>query len=221
MNKELRTQPAPSTSHPTHTFNPRNDNNSSRSRSGYIHATHSNRTDMHRRFISTARTLASATKASGARQPIAVHPRCFYTSIKRALTRPMTIGHPRCYSTTPTAPPVFDHETFTQEFLSHVQGVPNATDPAQSSAILRQLVKTGVLKFTDMEDAPEKFFLAHRLLSTIGLGGFGVRFTVQFNLFAGSILGLASEEQRGMLAEIQEKGQLGCFLLTEMQAGVL
>ena len=36
-----------------------------------------------------------------------------------------------------------------------------------------------------MQDAPERFFLAHRLLSTIGLGGFGIRFTVQFNLFAG------------------------------------
>jgi acyl-CoA oxidase len=72
-----------------------------------------------------------------------------------------------------------------------------------------------------MEESPEKFFLAHRLLSTVGLGGFGIRFTVQFNLFAGSIVGLAGPEQRKMLSEIQEKGQLGCFLLTEMQAGVL
>jgi len=63
--------------------------------------------------------------------------------------------------------------------------------------------------------------MAHRLLSTVGLGGFGIRFTVQFNLFAGSIVGLAGKEQQSMLTEIQEKGQLGCFLLTEMQAGVL
>jgi hypothetical protein len=46
-----------------------------------------------------------------------------------------------------------------------------------------------------MRDAPEKFFLAHRLLSTIGLGGFGIRFTVQFNLFAGSIIGLGGDAQ--------------------------
>ena len=78
-----------------------------------------------------------------------------------------------------------------------------------------------MLKFTDMRDNPEKFFLAHRLLSTVGLGGFGIRFTVQFNLFSGSIVGLAGEEQLKMLDEVQEKGQLGCFLLTEMQAGVL
>lgn len=70
-------------------------------------------------------------------------------------------------------------------------------------------------------NALKSFFLAHRLLSTVGLGGYGVRFTVQFNLFAGSIVGLAGKEQLKMLDEIQEKGQLGCFLLTEMQAGVL
>jgi len=75
--------------------------------------------------------------------------------------------------------------------------------------------------FTDMSDNPAKFFMAHRLLSTVGLGGFGIRFTVQFNLFAGSLVGLAGKEQQKMLADIQEKGQLGCFLLTEMQAGVL
>lgn len=82
-------------------------------------------------------------------------------------------------------------------------------------------MQSGLLQFTDMSEQPEKFFLAHRLLSTIGLGGFGIRFTVQFNLFAGSIVGLAGPEQLRMLQGIQEKGQLGCFLLTEQQAGVL
>ena len=63
--------------------------------------------------------------------------------------------------------------------------------------------------------------MAHRLLSSVGLGGFGIRFTVQFNLFTGSIVGLAGKDQLPMLDEIQSKGELGCFLLTEMQAGVL
>ncbi|GMH76486.1 hypothetical protein TL16_g07103 [Triparma laevis f. inornata] len=115
----------------------------------------------------------------------------------------------------------FDHGQFTKDFLAEVQDVPMCTDPATSSQALRSLVKSKVLKFTDMSENPEKFFLAHRLLSTVGLGGFGIRFTVQFNLFAGSLVGLAGEEQLKMLDSIQEKGQLGCFLLTEMQAGVL
>lgn len=120
-------------------------------------------------------------------------------------------------------PSVFDNDlvAFTDNFLAEVKGVTQATDPAQSSAVLRNVVRSGLLKFTDMRDAPEKFFMAHRLLATIGLGGFGIRFTVQFNLFAGSILGLAGEDQLAILDEIQQKGKLGCFLLTEMQAGVL
>jgi acyl-CoA oxidase len=96
-----------------------------------------------------------------------------------------------------------------------------ATDPAKSAALLRHVVKSEVLKYTDMRDAPEKFFFAHRLLASVGLNGFGVRATVQFNLFAGSILGLGGPEQVDHLSKIQSKGQLGCFLLTEMQAGVL
>jgi len=115
----------------------------------------------------------------------------------------------------------FDHKAWTAEFLDAVKEVPKATDPAQSADVLRSLVRTGLLSFTDMRDAPEKFFLAHRLLATVGLGGFGVRFTVQFNLFAGSIVGLGGAEQVESLKSIQAKGQLGCFLLTEMQAGVL
>mmetsp|Transcript_3275 Transcript_3275/g.6213 ORF Transcript_3275/g.6213 Transcript_3275/m.6213 type:complete len:563 (+) Transcript_3275:49-1737(+) len=121
---------------------------------------------------------------------------------------------PRFMSSTPLS-------QFTEDFLAEVKDVPHATDPAASSQALRSLVRSKVLKFTDMRDNPEKFFLAHRLLSTVGLGGFGIRFTVQFNLFSGSIVGLAGEEQLKMLDEVQEKGQLGCFLLTEMQAGVL
>ena len=111
---------------------------------------------------------------------------------------------------------------FTDEFLAVVTpAVASASDPGQSAALLRTLVRSELLRFTDMRDDPEKFFLAHRLLSTIGLGGFGIRFTVQFNLFAGSILGLGTDAQIEQLVAMQPAGELGCFLLTEMQAGVL
>ena len=108
-------------------------------------------------------------------------------------------------------------QEFETQFLATVADVPSATDPAQSSAVLRRLVKSNLLSFTDMQDNPEKFFMAHRLLATIGLNGFGIRFTVQFNLFAGSILGLGGAEHLAMLPQIQSKGELGCFLLTETQ----
>jgi acyl-CoA oxidase len=137
--------------------------------------------------------------------------------------RPIGIsGSGRLLCTARPSSSAFDHKEFTAQFLTDLkEELPKATDPALSATLLRRLVKSGSLKFTDMRDAPEKFFLAHRLLAASGTAGFGIRFTVQYNLFAGSILGLASAEQQAMLDEIQREGQLGCFMLTEKQAGVL
>jgi len=90
----------------------------------------------------------------------------------------------------------------------------------ESSKMLRALIKTGLLRFTDVRDHPNKFFLAHRMLVGLRGPGFWIRFTVQYNLFAGTVLGLGGPEQVAELDRMQEKGQLGCFGLTEKLAGV-
>lgn len=88
---------------------------------------------------------------------------------------------------------------------------------------LRDLVKSGVLRLTDLRDAPEKFFRAHSILSEWSTDcgpGFGIRFTVQVNLFAGTILALGSDDQVAQLDQFQKSGTLGCFALTERFTGV-
>ena len=52
-------------------------------------------------------------------------------------------------------------------------------------------------------------------------GGFGIRYTVHYNLFAGSVIGLGTDEQAKLLYDIEKRQQLGCFALTERSAGVL
>jgi acyl-CoA oxidase len=92
-----------------------------------------------------------------------------------------------------------------------------------SATRLRALLKKGLLRHTDLRNNPERFFLAHRLLArhATSLGpGFWIRFTVQYNLFAGTVLGLGGPDQVALLDEMQEKGELGCFGLTERLAGV-
>jgi acyl-CoA oxidase len=114
----------------------------------------------------------------------------------------------------------FDKEAF----VGAVAGYTQHATPQESAALLQKLIRTKLLRYTDMRDAPERFFAAHRLLATQfdkGVGGFGIRFTVQFNLFAGSILGLGSDEQIADLERMQEEGVLGCFALTEAKAGVM
>ena len=43
---------------------------------------------------------------------------------------------------------------------------------------------------------------------------------MQFNLFAGTIVELGGPEQLELLEQMQERGVLGCFALTEKLAGV-
>ena len=50
--------------------------------------------------------------------------------------------------------------------------------------------------------------------------GFWIRFTVHYNLCAGTVLALGSEDQLKVLSEMQTNGLLGCFSLTEKLAGV-
>mmetsp|Transcript_20053 Transcript_20053/g.46701 ORF Transcript_20053/g.46701 Transcript_20053/m.46701 type:complete len:472 (-) Transcript_20053:36-1451(-) len=92
-----------------------------------------------------------------------------------------------------------------------------------SAAQLRALQRTGLLKLTDLKYNPNRFFEAHRLLArhAPNLGpGFWIRFTVHYNLFAGTVLAVGTEEQVKELQDIQQHGELGCFGLTEKLAGV-
>lgn len=91
---------------------------------------------------------------------------------------------------------------------------------SDSAARLKRMIQGNWLLFDDLEKRPDKFFLAHREIGRRHAGGFGIRFTVQFNLFAGSILGLGGPEHVAKLKDYQEDGVLGCFALTEVSAGV-
>ena len=98
-----------------------------------------------------------------------------------------------------------------------------ARDYHDSAQRLSELIRTGLLKFTDLKNDPSKFFEAHRLLVNHGFEqgpGFSIRFTVQFNLFAGTVLELGGPRHLAMLEGMQADGTLGCFALTERLAGV-
>ena len=63
---------------------------------------------------------------------------------------------------------------------------------------------------------------AHRIIASAGeiLGdGFWTRFTVQFNLFAGTVLACGNPSQVEQLSSMEAAGNLGCFGLTEKFAG--
>lgn len=98
-------------------------------------------------------------------------------------------------STAPAPGGAGQHTPWETSFRHHVADLPETlSGPSPSHEVasqrMRSLVRSGLLKHTDVRDAPEHFFLAHSVLSEFAtrLGpGFGIRFTVQFNLFAGTV----------------------------------
>jgi len=110
-----------------------------------------------------------------------------------------------------------------EQWIEAVSKIRSDLGYESSAQQLRDLQKTGLLKLTDLQEDPAKFFEAHRLLARHApqLGpGFWIRFTVHYNLFAGSVLAVGLPEQVKQLDSIQKEGLLGCFGLTEKLAGV-
>jgi acyl-CoA oxidase len=108
-----------------------------------------------------------------------------------------------------------------RQWIQHVSDISSDVSIEESAARMRKLVASKLLKYTDVRDDPARFFLAYRLIVDPRKRGpgVGIRLTVQYNLFAGTAFGLETEQHIKILDEMQEKGQLGCFALTEKFAG--
>jgi acyl-CoA oxidase len=118
-----------------------------------------------------------------------------------------------------------EHEEWCSSFRGSVADLPALKDChyRQSAIRLREMLQAKDLKLTDLRKNPKRFFAAHRILSehATSIGpGFGIRMTVQYNLFAGTIIALGNDKQVAALEDYEENGTLGCFALTEKLAGV-
>lgn len=87
---------------------------------------------------------------------------------------------------------------------------------------LRAILSSCALSYTTLASEPELLLgLSKHVGKNENNGALWTRFTVQYNLFAGSIVALGSQEQREHLFSIQPSGALGCFAFTECGTGVL
>jgi len=114
-------------------------------------------------------------------------------------------------------------ETQFREQVARVKALGCDASYKDTSACLRDLVKSGLLRHDDIRERPDRFFAAHAILAELAtsLGpGFWIRFTVHFNLFAGTVVAVGNDDQVALLNKMQDEGKLGCFGLTEVYAGV-
>ncbi|KAJ3325740.1 hypothetical protein HDV06_003510 [Boothiomyces sp. JEL0866] len=119
---------------------------------------------------------------------------------------------------------VYQDKTWVEKWRNATKDIGDGMTYHQAAARLRQLINTKLLTLTDIQDDPDRFFEAHRIISenAVRLGpGFFIRFTVHYNLFAGTVVGLGTDEQIKKLVELNnQRPRLGCFGLTETFAGV-
>ena len=102
---------------------------------------------------------------------------------------------------------------------------PILNDEGACAEQLRSLVASKSLPYASLATNPELLLALSKYTNIAGnselYGALWTRFTVQFNLFAGSIVALGSDSQRETLYATQASGALGCFAFTECGAGVL
>eukprot|EP00605_Chrysophyceae_sp_TOSAG23-4_P000313 GSChrysophyteH1.ASY1.ANO1.358.1 assembled CDS len=97
--------------------------------------------------------------------------------------------------------------------------MPVTDDPAECAKQMQTILKASHIPYSSLIEAPENLLRVSP--GCENHGALWTRFTVQYNLYAGSIVALGSDEQRDELISTQSSGCLGCFSFTERGAGVL
>ena len=85
---------------------------------------------------------------------------------------------------------------------------------------MKSIVAAMHLPYSSLIGEPETLLRCSTGMASAN-GSLWTRFTVQYNLYAGSIVAMGTDEQRAQLVASQAKGALGCFAFTEKGAGVM
>lgn len=85
-------------------------------------------------------------------------------------------------------------------------------------ARLKLLISKKLVSVKNFRTDPENIFTMHEMLGYID-GNLATKFTVQFNLFGGTIVGLGGSNHEEFLDKLDNLDVIGCFCLTELGYG--
>lgn len=104
--------------------------------------------------------------------------------------------------------------------VSALEGAEADVDEATCAEQMRTILSAVHLSYGTLVNEPETLLRCSKGMAGPN-GALWTRFTVQYNLYAGSIIALGSDEHRADLIKAQHEGTLGCFAFTEKGAGVM
>ena len=79
-------------------------------------------------------------------------------------------------------------------------------------------MKSGIVSVKDFFTDPKNIFLAHEMIAQLDAAT-STKFTVQFNLFGGSMTALYTQRHAHYFDKIDSAEVIGCFCLTELGYG--
>ena len=83
---------------------------------------------------------------------------------------------------------------------------------------IKRVCDEGLVSIFDFETDPRNIFTAHEMLGQID-PSLVTKFTVQFNLFGGTLTGLYSKRHLPIMKEVDSLKNMGCFCFTELGYG--
>jgi hypothetical protein len=107
-----------------------------------------------------------------------------------------------------------------QDVVKALESAPMLDDEEACAGQMREIVAACHLTFDTLISEPGTLLRCSAGMEGSN-GALWTRFTVQYNLYAGSIVAMGTDEQRAALVAMQSSGSLGCFAFTERGAGVL
>ena len=105
--------------------------------------------------------------------------------------------------------------------MAALNDAPPTDDEDVCADQMRQILAAKHLAYSTLATDPGLLLAASEHMYNAAPGALWTRFTVSYNLYAGSVVALGSDEQRDELYATQGSGELGCFAFTELGAGVL
>lgn len=83
---------------------------------------------------------------------------------------------------------------------------------------LQNVTENKMISVTDFIHDPTNVFTAHEFLGQVEANA-GIKLTVQFNLFGGSVVALHTDRHKYLFPKIDDLSVVGCFCLTELGYG--
>ena len=83
---------------------------------------------------------------------------------------------------------------------------------------LKKVADARLFSVYDFQNDPKNLLTAHELLAQAA-GALATKFTVQFNLFSGTLFAMHTERHRDFLKKVDDLSAMGCFCFTEVGYG--